>query len=157
MKYYSIILFFSIILFNTFKCNAFTTYEETKYYLQNVEGFTVENNTYYCPPEESSLDRVVSLTNRNGEKFTACEYQYFCHEDEPCLKVHSANNINNFPTDRVNLNYGEYLVDINDNNKKKILVSCSNVRLKKDRCITETCNSNSDCFSENCVKGVLNI
>jgi len=35
MKYYSIILYLSIVAFNTYKCNAYTTYKETKYYFQN--------------------------------------------------------------------------------------------------------------------------
>ncbi|OUM59910.1 hypothetical protein PIROE2DRAFT_14433 [Piromyces sp. E2] len=103
MKYYFLTLFTSILLFNIFNCDAYITYEETTYRISDVESFKVY---------------VTTSTATTIFHFSACEYHYFCHEDEPCLKVHSYNSINNPSPFASDNNYGEYLMDIKNNTKK---------------------------------------
>ncbi|ORX42569.1 hypothetical protein BCR36DRAFT_400282 [Piromyces finnis] len=127
--------------------NSHIKYEKTNYYLDDIQKF--KKIIHVCP-EESSRQYVAPLVNKNGEEFSACEYQYFCHKNEPCVKIHTVNNINYFDY----ITYGEYLTNINDKSENMIFISCSEKSFKNGMCNTDICEKDSDCFSNNCVKGV---
>jgi len=96
---------------------------------------------------------------REGEEFTSCDYQYICNKkNDYCIQMFDPSGVSAYTASSINNVYGYYYNNTFFPNargqNKVIFISCSECRFKKNKCTTDTCNSNEDCFSNNCVNGV---
>ncbi|ORX77136.1 hypothetical protein BCR32DRAFT_295811 [Anaeromyces robustus] len=125
----------------------------TNYTIKDIENFKV-NNSYPCP-NESSFNIADNFISREGEEFTTCDYQYLCNKkNEKCILFNSPSRLAEYSSQYENIVKGNAYNDLDEENKEIILVSCSKERFKRNKCSTDTCTKNEDCFSDNCVNGV---
>ncbi|ORX78485.1 hypothetical protein BCR32DRAFT_270053 [Anaeromyces robustus] len=127
-------------------------YLETNYTITDVENIKVKTN-YVCP-DDSSSESPSYLTTKTGEEFTVCKYNYYCHKNSYCIKSLSQYSL---AKDYINNFYGSYIINKENPTKKMIILSCNKKTFKNKICTTDSCDSNSDCFSDNCVDGVCMI
>eukprot|EP00833_Pecoramyces_ruminatium_P017901 jgi/Orpsp1_1/1191933/evm.model.d7180000089482.1 len=115
------------------------------YLLYNSINFRSDGitNTLSCP-ENSSFNIYVNFETRTGEKYDVCDYQYYCHKNENCIKLNSSTGLND------PLRYGEFVTNLDNKDEKIIQASCNEKSIKEGSCSTDKCTVDADCFSNKC-------
>jgi len=126
-------------------------YKRSNFTIADIEKIAVQTSSP-CP-DFSSNETPSYLKDKDGKDFVACEYQYFCHKNEPCLLFNTTSSLTSAlgKNDKV---HGYYTYNSLTPTEKIIPLSCSEVQLKEGHCSTESCSSNTDCFSNKCVNNV---
>ncbi|ORX85997.1 hypothetical protein BCR32DRAFT_290341 [Anaeromyces robustus] len=153
-------IYYLLIFIITYKSYANRYgFKYTDYTINDIENFKVIINKTECP-EESSYHHSIQFTSRTGEKYQSCDYQYYCHKNEKCIKVNTPYEITD-PTDsgfyNDYSNFGMAWLNLEDNNKNDTLIidSCNEISLSSEKnCKTDICLSHSDCFSKNCINHI---
>jgi len=135
--------------FGSFKYTNLTIEE-----IENLKEIKCENDSD-CP---EFINGCEFFTRFNGEidvEYRLCDMTFICHKNDTCLALHNAST---YYLNVKGMEYGITFVSNNtikhdeiETNDKIILHSCNKSMYKHNLCITDTCESSSNCYSNNCI------